>query len=67
MILEYLIRNLANIREILVKIIDKMNTDCIILGCTELPLILEKSNYIIDPMNIKNSIITVKNLYYWTI
>ena len=29
-----------------------MNTDCVVLGCTELPLILKKSEYIIDPMNI---------------
>ena len=36
----------------LLKIIDKINSDCIVLGCTELPLVMKKSNYIIDPMNI---------------
>ena len=41
----------------LIKIIEKMNTDCIVLGCTELPLILKKSNYIIDPMNVLASTI----------
>ena len=34
------------------EIIYKMNTDCVVLGCTELSLILNPSKKILDPMEI---------------
>jgi aspartate/glutamate racemase len=40
-----------------------MNTDCVVLGCTELSLILNPSEKILDPMEIlaKKIINTYRN------